>query len=67
MYKKTHVVFFVFHLVQFYYFPYECPGRGGVAGWEKNNPECHLPEVIWDMFRHYFLYIGKSKDWAFLR
>ena len=40
---------------------------GGVAGWEKNNPECHLPEVIWDMFRHYFLYIGKLKDWAFLR
>ena len=33
----------------------------------KNNPECHLTEVIWDMFRHYFLYIGKLKDWAFLR
>ena len=26
MYKKTHVVFFVFHFVQLYSFPYECPG-----------------------------------------
>ena len=26
MYKKTHVVFFVFHFVQLYFFPYECPG-----------------------------------------
>ena len=26
MYKKTHVVFFVFHLVQLYFSPYECPG-----------------------------------------
>ena len=26
MYKKTHVVFFVFHFVQFYILPYECPG-----------------------------------------
>ena len=26
MYKKTHVVFFIFHLVQFYFFSYECPG-----------------------------------------
>ena len=26
MYKKTHVVFFVFHFMQFYFFPYECPG-----------------------------------------
>ena len=34
---------------------------------KKNNLECHLPEVIWDMFRHYFLYIDKSKDWPFLR
>ena len=25
MYKKTHVVFFVFHFVQLYIFPYECP------------------------------------------
>ena len=26
MYKKTHVVFFVFYFVQLYFFPYECPG-----------------------------------------
>ena len=26
MYKKTHLVFFVFHLVQLYFSPYECPG-----------------------------------------
>ena len=26
MYKKSHVVFFVFHFVQLYFFPYECPG-----------------------------------------
>ena len=26
MYKKTHVVFFLFHFVQLYFFPYECPG-----------------------------------------
>ena len=26
MYKKTHVLFFVFHCVQLYFFPYECPG-----------------------------------------
>ena len=26
MYKKTRVVFFVFHFMQVYIFPYECPG-----------------------------------------
>ena len=26
MYKKTQVVFFVFHFLQIYFFPYECPG-----------------------------------------
>ena len=26
MYKKTQVVSFVFHFVQLYFFPYECPG-----------------------------------------
>ena len=26
MYKKTHVVFFVFHFVQLWVLPYECPG-----------------------------------------
>ena len=26
MHKKTHVVFFVFHFVQLWVFPYECPG-----------------------------------------
>ena len=24
--KKTHVVFFIFHLEQLSFFPYECPG-----------------------------------------
>ena len=26
MYKKTHVVFFLFHYIQLYIFPYKCPG-----------------------------------------
>ena len=26
MYKSTHVFFFVFHFVQLYFLPYECPG-----------------------------------------
>ena len=26
MYKKIHVVIFVFHFVQLYFLPYECPG-----------------------------------------
>ena len=27
MYKKTHVVFFIFHFLQLYFLPYECPGQ----------------------------------------
>ena len=26
VYKKTHVIFFVFHFVQLYFFPFECLG-----------------------------------------
>ena len=39
----------------------------GVAEWEKNNLECHLPGVIWDLFRHYFLHNRKPKDSEFFR
>ena len=37
MYKKTHVVLFVFHFMQLYFFPYECHGlcRHSAFIWEK--------------------------------
>ena len=42
---KTHIVFFAFHFVQLYFFPYECPGLGRHRPWHSLCKNIKLHEM----------------------